>query len=122
MKYIICTSRDWADEFDYPIFSIFGEETRRIILLHNNYIDEEALEEVYFGSNEHFSFNRKEIIDMIQNAKEISVADINVLDKYTSGLAAFDIIDHILENMYSAAIDSNNSDLKHRLSELKQMD
>jgi hypothetical protein len=122
MKYIICTSKDWSDEFDYPIFSIFGEKTRRVILLHNNYINDDDLEEIYFGTNEYFTFNHKEVVDMVQNAEKITDSEIEVFNKYMPRPAAVDIVDQILETMYYNAGNSENYDLEEMLKDLDQRD
>jgi hypothetical protein len=121
-KYIICESKDWADEFDYPIFSIFGEKTKRTLLLYNNYLEDEDLTEIYFGTNEYFGFIRKEVVDMIQNAKEITESEIEVFDKYMSYPAAVDIVDRILELLYEKVDDIGNQDLLKKLEELDQRD
>jgi hypothetical protein len=120
-KYIICTSKDWADEFDYPIFSIFGEKTKRTLLLYNNYLEDEDLAEIYFGSNESFSFNKEEIVNMIQQASVITEEEIQVFNKYMPYPTAVDIVDRILELLYEKIDDTGNQDLLKKLEELDQL-
>jgi 3-oxoacyl-[acyl-carrier-protein] synthase III len=88
--------------------------------LHNNYINDNDFKAIYFGTNEYLNFTRKEVIDMVQNAKEITNSEIEVFDRYMPHPAAIDIVDRILEAMYCNANNSKNYALEERLKKLNQ--
>ena len=119
--YMIAKSKNWADEFDYPILSIFTEKTKNVILLHNNFFDDTDLEECYFGTNEYFSFKKEKVLAMIRGAEEVNGEDLKVAYKIRSKFehCSYDIIDNILESMYSNACDVNNEEMQKILEELQ---
>jgi hypothetical protein len=98
-KYIIITSKDYADEFDYPVISIFSGKLRMLLLLHNEFFESIDVDEIYFGTNEFLSFNKKMIIDMINNAKEITTEELETLQKFKATSCGLDIIEHVYQNM-----------------------
>lgn len=118
--YMIAKSKNWADEFDYPILSIFNEKTRNVILLHNNFLGDDDLEECYFGTNEYFSFEKDEVLDMIRNAEEVEGEDLKVAHRISSVFkwCSFDIADVVLDRMYNNACDEENEEMKKILEDL----
>jgi len=99
-KYIIMTSEDYADEFNYPIISVFTAKERNIILLHNNLLSNDDFDEIYFGTNEFFSFLKNEIIRYVREAKQITDEELEVLEKFrVLDLPGIDIVDHTIDRM-----------------------
>jgi hypothetical protein len=96
---IISFSKDWGDEFEMPILSIIGdaylEAIQRIIEIFNKhgYIDDE--DEWTFGTNEYFYFSGEELLDIIEDAKDISDREYLVLDKFNIG--GYDMLEHFTE-------------------------
>ena len=96
MKYIISTTADYADEFDYGVCSIFTEEQKQQALtIVNSYEQYGYKEEFYFGTNEALEFNKDDIIAMINNAQQITPEEEVIFLKFYHG-ADLDIIKDIL--------------------------
>lgn len=96
MKYIISTGFDYADEFDYPVCSIFTEDEKKEALteLATNPF---TYKEFYFGTNEALSFDSSEIKKMITQAATISADEEKTFLKFYHGVDV-DIIGWILED------------------------
>jgi len=118
-KYIICTSEDYADEFDYPIISVFSEKAKNIIIMHNNFLNEDDFSEIYFGTNEYLSFKKDYIIDMIKNANKIEDSEIETLQKYNCINTGIDIVDHTLDILYDRAKENGAEELANTLEGLQ---
>lgn len=91
-------SENWADEGDVFFFSLASEETlgelKNLIniLVEFGLFDNEI--EMYWGTNESFEFNSKDLLDFIDSAKDISDEEIEIFNKF--GVSGFDIYDRIL--------------------------
>ena len=96
-KYIISTTMDYADEFDYPVISVFSAKTKNKILDNTNLIPDD--EEYYFGTNEYLELSAKEIIKLISSAKPISNDEIKILDKYEVFSMGLDIVASVSERI-----------------------
>ena len=118
-KYIICTTEDYADEFDYPIISIFSEKAKNVIIMHNNFLKDDDFSEIYFGTNEYLSFEKDSIIDMIKNAKEIESSEIETLQKYNCINIGIDIVERALDILYDRAKENGADELANTLEGLQ---
>jgi hypothetical protein len=118
-NYIISTSVDYADEFYYPVISVFSEEIRNILIVHKSYLTDDMFEELYFGTNEFVTFKVSEIIEYIDKAQEISQEEIEVLTKYKMlDYNRINIIEEVLESLYDR-VGEENPDLQKRLERLE---
>jgi hypothetical protein len=114
-QYIISTAKCYADEFYVLVFSIFTEETQKVILKHQHYLDEDDVSNMYFGTNEALEFTLEEVLGMIQNAELISEGEAMILENRIPDLATVDIVgnlfDVIGEKAYEASDDDTISEL-----------
>jgi len=97
--YAIIDQFDYADEFDYPVISLFTAKQRKFILKNKNKIPENY--EACFGANEYLEFTKEEIIEMFENAKEISKKEIKVLESFNifeMGKDIYDDLVYMIEN------------------------
>jgi len=119
-KYIINTNVDYADEFYYPIRSVFTQEAKNIILLHNNFLDDGDFSELYFGTNEFVSLEVSEVLEMITSAVEVTDDELQVLNKFgcLSETASIDIVDIALECLYVKAVDNGADEFRKKLENL----
>jgi hypothetical protein len=119
-KYIINSLGDIESKI--TIFSIFGEETKRILLLYNNYLTDDDWGKIYWRLNSFFEVNKLEFISAIKNAKSIPKNEIYILDKYCINQLSFDVVDYILELLYNRISETNNTHLLKKLDQLDQRD
>ena len=98
---IICTERDYADEFDYPILSIITDEIEvkfreRMEELKKFGVSFSDQREYYFGTNEALDLSYDEIINMVDNAKPITDAELEVLVKFNVITLGIDIVKRVI--------------------------
>jgi len=90
--YLINTSINYADEFDYPIQSIMS--WKKIIEILKT-IDE--WKEICFGSNQCIYLDLDEIIDILLSGKEITEKEYDILIKFNIlSTPSIDIIDDLI--------------------------
>ena len=88
MRYIINSTRDYADEFDYTIRSYLTQEKINCLNENRDFIisvfedSDSATFECYFGTNEGFDISIHEFFDLILDAKEISEKEYLILKKF----------------------------------------
>lgn len=92
-------SRDWADEGDVFFFSVISDEDFKAMSeLIEIYIELDMLEgetDIYWGTNEFFSFSDGDYLDFIDKAVNITEKEFAVFKKF--GITGFDIYDKILD-------------------------
>lgn len=99
MKYIINTSYNYADEFDYPVFSIMSE-FERDNLISTYYIWKfEGEKAYYFGTNEELGFYSDDILDLIKTATPIDDTTFKTTEPFFPK-AYLNIADRILDRLY----------------------
>jgi hypothetical protein len=109
-QYIISTAKNYADEFYVLVFSIFTEETQKVILKHQHYLDKEDVSNVYFGTNEALEFTLEEVLGMIQNAELISDGEAVLLENRIPDLVAVDIVGNLFDVIGEKAYEANDAD------------
>ena len=92
--YAIIDQFDYADEFDYPVISLFTAKQRKFILKNKKKIPQNY--EACFGTNESLEFTREEIIEIFENAEEISKKEIKVLKRFNIFNMGKDIYDDLI--------------------------
>ena len=109
MTYIINSTRDYADEFDYTIRSYLTQEKINCLNENRDFIisvfeDSDSAEfECYFGTNEGFDISIHEFFDLILHAKEISEKEYLILKKFE--IASLDIVDRVISYFLDHAYD-----------------
>lgn len=94
MLYVINTAYDYADEFDYPVFSIMTEKERADLIASYETWKDFDFTCMYFGSNEYIDFEAEDILDLIINAKAISKKDYKKF-KFLTPETCLDIIYYV---------------------------
>lgn len=100
MRYIINTTRDYADEFEYTIRSYLTQEKINSINENREFIisvfeeRDKAKFKCYFGTNEWFDISIHEFFDLIADAKEISEKEYLILKKFE--IASLDIVERVI--------------------------
>ncbi len=105
--YMISTSRDYADEFDYPILSLFDEEDSEVYNELKNKLEASDIEfssdeerEISFGSNEALYLSFDDMDDMIQNSATLSLDEyLFVQANGFIGLDIFEVALNILSDL-----------------------
>lgn len=100
---IIITTKDWADEFDYPIISLITDELeeefwKRMKELKKTGVNFSLKRSYYFGTNEAFNFSYNNIIDMVKEAQTITDEEMNVLKKFNVFDLGINIVQRALDN------------------------
>lgn len=109
MRYIINSTRDYADEFDYTIRSYLTEEKINCLNENREFIISvfEATcntdFECYFGTNECLDMSIYEFFDYVVDAKEISEKEYLVLKKYE--VASLDVVNRVISYFLDYAYD-----------------
>lgn len=99
MKYIINTSYNYADEFDYPVFSIMSEIERDKLISTYDIWKFEGEKDYYFGTNEKLRFYSDDILDLIKTATPIDDTTFKTTEPFFPK-AYLNIADHILDRLY----------------------
>lgn len=100
MRYIINSTRDYDDEFDYTIRSYLTQEKINCLNENRDFIisvfedSDSAKFECCFGTNEGFDISIHEFFDLILDAKEISEKEYLILKKFE--IASLDIVDRVI--------------------------
>lgn len=98
MKLIIYDIFDYADEFDYPVFSILTlEQQEALIEAYSDHVPSDFDNEFYFGANEFLTFTKEELIKLFRSAKPISSEELAVLQKYGLENLGLDIVEQATE-------------------------
>lgn len=109
MRYIINDTRDYADEFDYTIRSFLSQEKINCLKENQEFITSVFEEcrgsefECYFGTNECFDLTISEFFDYVEDAKEITDTEYNVLMKYNC--AYLDVVNRVISYFLDRAYD-----------------
>lgn len=94
---------DWADEGDVFFFSVITEEKLKALKeLFDICYDLGLLyyeEEIYWGTNECFCFNREDLRKFLNSAVDISNEELTVFNKF--GVSGFDIYEKISQVLYN---------------------
>lgn len=92
---------DWADEGDVFFFSVESEENlqlmKELIKVYEKFDLFYDEIEMYWGTNESFSFNSVDFLRFIEGAKDISKEELAVFEKFS--VYGFDIYDRIFEEL-----------------------
>ena len=100
MKYIISTTLDYADEFDYPIVSVFTQELKDFLtnttILNTLYKDKE---EFYFGTNEYLELDSEDILELVNGALPITDEELATLEKFNIHYFGIDILEVVNERL-----------------------
>ncbi len=111
--FLINTSEDYADEFDYPIISIFSSALRNYLVLKGfHFLKENDFEELYFGSNEELNLSLVKVKQMIQDAREVPPEQTMVIEELNK-VPAIDIIGRIINILYERLEEEDQEELKN---------
>jgi hypothetical protein len=100
MRFIINSTRNYADEFEYTIRSYLTQEKINCLNENQDFIisifEETSKSEFkcYFGTNECFDLSINEFFDLITDAKEISETEYLILKKFE--ITALDIVNRVI--------------------------
>lgn len=92
---------DWADEGDIFFYSIESEERLQLmkelteVLIELDLFDDEV--EMYWGTNECFTFNSNDFLKFIADSEDISEEELAVFEKF--GVYGFDIYERISDEL-----------------------
>lgn len=102
-------SIDWADEGDVFFFSIISEPTLKAMReLIEIYVELDMLKEktdMYWGTNQLFSFNANDYIDFIDKAVDITEKEFAVFRKFN--VSGVDIYNEILDVLEEELLNYN---------------
>lgn len=107
MPYIINTSADYADEFDYPVVSAMSDNLHSILTNLPFLYKDCDFEECYFGTNEYLSFHSKDIHTLITKATYVDKSTLRLVQPFLAH-ASWDPLDRILDHI------GDNYDLDYR--------
>lgn len=107
MPYIINTSADYADEFDYPITSVMSDNLHSILTNLPFLYKDCDFEECYFGTNEYLSFFTSDIHALISKATYVDKPTLKLVQPFLAE-ASWDPLDRILDHI------GDNYDLDYR--------
>lgn len=101
---------DWADEGDILFFSIESEENLQVMKeLLKIYSELDLLpyeEEMYWGTNEFFTFTMEDLVEFIDQAEDISEEELKVFQKFS--VRGFDIYEQIYNLFYNYIVPNYN--------------
>ena len=92
---------DWADEGDVFFFSVESEENLKAMKDLIDILVELDLfysSEMYWGTNEYFDFGADDLLEFINEAKDISKEELATLNKFK--ISGFDIYDRMLDKIH----------------------
>lgn len=107
-KVIVTGEYDYADEFDYPVFSAFSS-TFRDLMLDNMKWFPDGSEEFGFGTNEALEFERSDIEDMLGDSQVITDEELAVIVKFGCN-AGLDVIDQAFDMLVEAMEEQGDLD------------
>jgi len=105
--FVINTSQDYADEFDYPVISIFSARVRKLLALMVASYETGLFEsssrqmdsmDIYFGTNEKLTFTRNEIMALLEGAQELPQDELPRYKRILGKVPAVDIVDYMLDH------------------------
>lgn len=96
-KLVILELENWADEFDYPIFSVAEPETFKSLIEYFEKNPVRDTREFCFGTNEYFEFSNDEILSLLNSAKPIADEELKVLEKFVPLSLGLDIVSHLID-------------------------
>lgn len=105
MKYIINTAYNYADEFDYPVFSVIPESDRDKLISTYDIWKFKGEEAYYFGTNEELMFYSDDILDLIKTAIPVDDATFKIVKPFFPQ-DYLDIADRILDRLYDLQDDA----------------
>lgn len=99
----------WADEGDIFFFSVASEERvqalKELLVLYKKFDLFPTEVEMWWGTNESFTFNIDELIDFIDDVCDITKEELDVFEKF--GINGFDIFDRIETELCDCTIQHN---------------
>ncbi len=120
---LINTSRDYADEFDYPVISFFNSALKNYLILKGlDYLKESDVTEMYFGSNEAISMSIREVKLLITEATILNDEEHTCAKRYLNEVPALDIMDRILDTIYERMGDEDPDEIPNFQAVLDTMD
>lgn len=117
---VYAKNHDWADEGDVFFFSIETEENLQAMKKLIDVLSDADISfstEMYWGTNESFDFYTSDLIDFIDNAKDISEEEIAVFRKFE--VWGFDIYDRIFDHICDVLADEDIELTEKQLNELQ---
>lgn len=105
MKYIINTSYNYGDEFDYPVFSVISESDRDKLISTYDIWKFEGKKAYSFGTNEELMFYSDKILNLINSAKPIDDSTFELVKPFFPK-AYLDIAYYILDILEDLEYDS----------------
>lgn len=98
MPYIINTSEDYADEFNYPVTSTMSDNFQHFCANYPSFYRDVDFDECYFGTNEYLSFRPKRIQDLFKHATYVDDTTLALVIPFMSK-ASFDPCDRISDHL-----------------------
>ena len=95
--YIINTSMDYADEFDYPVISLMTAEERQKYIDTYNTWSKNWNSELYFGTNEELWIPADEALSLIEEAEAVTKEKFDLIAPYLEKVPAVNIEYHIVD-------------------------
>lgn len=81
MKKLVIWDENWSDEFDIFGYEIVEEEILNLIIdilkKNPNLLDDDT--EFYFGTNEYIDLNQEDIIEILEEAKNLSDTESEII-------------------------------------------
>ncbi len=100
-KLLINTQEDYADEFNYPVISLFNSALKNYLILKGfHYLKDSDFNKMYFGSNEALQMNKEQVRRMIANATELSDEEYKYAYRFLKNVPCLDIVDRIIDTVY----------------------
>lgn len=112
---------DWADEGDVFFYSIIKEQDlkdlRKLVELCQRF--DLFPMEIYWGSNEYFSFTKKDIFNFIDGAVDISKEELKTFRKFD--VSGFDIYGRIADQIEYLFYDDECCFTEQELNTVKEL-
>jgi len=91
---VVSGSVNYADEFDIPYLTKLNE--KELVELRDKLTgSEKDIFEIYFGTNEALEIDKKDLLSMLEGAKEYGDRDLEILEDLGLGEGIFNIFEHL---------------------------
>ena len=97
--YIINTSMDYADEFDYPVISLMTAEERQKHIDTYSTWSKNWNSEIYFGTNEELRIPADEALSLIEKAEAVTKEKFDLIAPYLKKVPAVNIEYRIIDSL-----------------------
>ena len=97
--YIINTSMDYADEFNYPVISLMTAEERQKYIDTYNTWSKNWNSELYFGTNEELWIPADEALSLIEEAEAVTKEKFDLIAPYLKKVPAVNIEYRIIDSL-----------------------